>query len=147
MSDLTSDKHYWHRYTDTHEEALRGLGHVGDVLEIGVLRGRSIAWLSERLPQARILGVDILAQTPEWPTSERTNYVQLDQGDRVGLRKMFAEFGRLHMYRRSSLPLRCYGCGRDLFDYARWRCQCGVELFSSTDSMSFLVYRAEEDRA
>lgn len=200
----------------------------------------------QALPAPRIVGVDILAQTAEWPTSERIDYVRLDQGDRPAVRAMFQRLGRrydlliedgshypqhqalclveglafvrpgglyiledihtshpdnpafanpenrgltnslhvllavqhlkdrglamtsdiageiashslftadevrtlfdqigsLHMYRRSSLPLLCFACGSDQFNYGQLRCRCGVELYSSTDSMSFLVYRA-----
>ena len=55
---------------------------------------------------------------------------------------LFDQVAALHMYRRSSLPLHCYACGSDQFDYSRLRCRCGVEIYSSTDSMSFLIRRA-----
>jgi hypothetical protein len=246
MDTSTSDKDYWHRYIDTYQEAFKVLGPVTDILEFGVFNGGSIAWLADRFPGAAIVGVDIVPQAPEWPTSDTITYVQLDQGDRCATREMFTRLDRrydlviedgshipehqatclveglarvrsgglyiledihtshpdnpafadhlknekanslhvllaiehlkernrplspemadelaspsfftadelltlfdqvatLHMYRRSSLPLHCYACGSDRFDYRRLRCRCGVEIFSSTDSMSFLIRRA-----
>jgi len=246
MTESTSDKHFWHRYTDAYREAFQHLGAVTDILEFGVFNGESIAWLTKRFPDAHIVGVDILMPKPEWPRSDNIEYVLLDQGDRDAIRAMFARLGRyydlliedgshipqhqasclvegmshvragglyiledihtshpdnpgfaqyltegsanclhvllaiehlkergrtltaeiagelaspsffgadelmtlfdqiatLHMYRRSSLPLYCYACGSDHFDYRRMRCQCGVDLFSSTDSMSFLINRS-----
>jgi hypothetical protein len=237
MSGAASDKHYWHRYTETYEAAFSSLGDISDVLEFGVLRGDSIAWLTERFPRARIVGVDILAPSPDWPRADRIEYVQCDQADRAAIHAMFAGFGRrfdlmiedgshipqhqatclieglphvrhgglyvledihtshpenadfaahmadgeansLHvllamqhlkergktltprvasdlassalfnqidavqLYRRSLLPLHCYACGSDDFDYRHLRCRCGVDLYSSTDSMSFLIKRA-----
>jgi hypothetical protein len=246
MSGAASDKHYWHRYTEAYEAAFAKLGDVEDILEFGVLRGDSIAWLAERFPRARIVGVDIIAPAPDWPRADRIEYVQHDQADRTAINAMFAVFGRrfdliiedgshipqhqatclieglphvrpgglyvledihtshpenttfaahgtdgdanslnvvlamqhlkecgkaltpgivaelastsffapheivslfdqiaaVQVYRRGLLPLHCYACGADDFDYRRLRCRCGVELYSSTDSMSFLITRA-----
>lgn len=50
--------------------------------------------------------------------------------------------GALYLYRRTSLPLRCYSCGSEDFDYAAYRCKCGVDVFLGVDSMSFLVSRS-----
>jgi trans-aconitate methyltransferase len=246
MSGAASDKHYWHRYTETYEAAFAKLGEVSEILEFGVLHGDSIAWLAERFPRARIVGVDIVEQAPEWPRADRIEYAQCDQADRSAIHAMFAALGRrfdlivedgshipqhqatclieglphirpgglyvledihtshpenaafaahmadgdansLHvllamqhlkergktltpalaselasasffaqhelsalfaqidavqLYRRSLLPLRCYACGSDDFDYRHLRCRCGVDLYSSTDSMSFLITRS-----
>ena len=54
--ELTSDKHYWHRYTDTYQQAFQALSPVTDILEFGVLRGASIAWMAKRFPAARDRG-------------------------------------------------------------------------------------------
>jgi hypothetical protein len=246
MDMSTSDKDYWHRYIETYQEAFKTLGPVTDILEFGVFNGGSIAWLAERFPGANIVGVDIVAQAPGWPTSDGITYVQLDQGDRGAIQDMFLRLDRLydvviedgshfpehqvtclvegmahvrsgglyiledihtshpdnrdfadhrisrganslhvllaiehlkecnmaltpqiagelaspsfftadevlalfdqvatlHMYRRSSLPLHCYACGSHDFDYRRLLCRCGVEIYSSTDSMSYLIRRA-----
>jgi hypothetical protein len=246
MGAPASDKEYWHRYIEAYQDAFKTLGPVTEILEFGVFNGGSIAWLAERFPGAGIVGVDILPQTPAWPTSGSIAYVQLDQGDRGALREMFVRLDRrydlliedgshypehqaaclveglayvrpgglyiledihtshpdnpdfahhrkqgsanslhvllaiqhlkernrsltlelarelaspsfftvdellalfdqvatLQMYRRSSLPLSCYACGSDQFDYRRLRCRCGVDIYSSTDSMAYLIRRA-----
>jgi hypothetical protein len=58
-------------------------------------------------------------------------------------------FGRTQtvgMYRRSTLPLRCY-CGRTDFDYATLRCRCGAHLYGEEDSMSMsAVLRVSDPR-
>ncbi len=94
MSGAASDKHYWHRYTDTYEAAFAKLGEVTEILEFGVFRGDSITWLAERFPRARIVGVDIVPAAPDWPHADRIEYVQLDQGDRAALHTMFATLAR-----------------------------------------------------
>jgi predicted O-methyltransferase YrrM len=94
MSGAASDKHYWHRYTDTYEAAFAKLGSVTEILEFGVFRGESIAWLAERFPHARIVGVDIVPDSLDWPRSDRIDYIQLDQGDRAAIQTMFAGLGR-----------------------------------------------------
>ncbi|MBS0559017.1 MAG: hypothetical protein JSR21_03080 [Proteobacteria bacterium] len=246
MSETASDKHYWHRYTDTYEAAFARLGAVREIFEFGVFRGGSIAWLARRFPDARIVGADIVEPLPEWPRDPRISYERIDQGDRAGVQAMFARLGRrydlliedgshlpahqaacltdgltwvrpgglyvledihtshpanaafaehqaggapnalhvllairhlkdrgramtpaiaarlaapgffaadeivalsariaaLDLYRRSILPLWCYACGGDDFDYAALRCACGADLYNVADSMSFLLTRA-----
>lgn len=89
-----SDKDYWHRYTETYERAFAGLGPVADILEFGVLDGDSIRDLAARFPEARIVGADILAPRASWPVAGRIAYERIDQGDRGGVRAMFARLGR-----------------------------------------------------
>lgn len=45
----------------------------------------------------------------------------------------------INFFRRTKLPLSCYRCGSTDFDYANLRCHCGVELFSSNDSMTCVI--------
>jgi hypothetical protein len=52
---------------------------------------------------------------------------------------LFDNIGSIELFKRTSLPLRCYSCGSYAFDYKRLRCECGVDLYSATDSMSFLI--------
>lgn len=85
---MDSDKHYWHRYTETYRAAFDRLGPVRQVIEFGVGHGPSIRWLMECFPDAEILGVDILPRQPEWPQAPRARYVQVDQGDRDAVRAM-----------------------------------------------------------
>lgn len=92
--DHSSDKHYFHRYTDFYERCFAKLGSVSEVLEFGVLKGASIRWLSERFPQARIVGVDILPEQPEWPRGELISYKRVDQGHRSAISRMLDELDR-----------------------------------------------------
>jgi hypothetical protein len=45
----------------------------------------------------------------------------------------------LELYRRSTLPRSCFQCGSQDFNFSAFRCRCGVEIFSDTDSMSFAI--------
>jgi hypothetical protein len=57
------------------------------------------------------------------------------------LRDLFSQIGTIELYKRTSLPLRCWRCGSGAFDYQRLRCACGADLYSETDSMAFLLLR------
>lgn len=46
---------------------------------------------------------------------------------------------RVHVYRRSTLPTRCYACASTAFDYGRYRCACGVDLMKVADSMTAVI--------
>lgn len=48
----------------------------------------------------------------------------------------------LDVIRRGNLPLSCFACGGSDFDYVALRCQCGTELYSSTDSMTAIIRAA-----
>jgi hypothetical protein len=56
---------------------------------------------------------------------------------------LFSAIESIELFRRTSLPLRCYACGSRAFDYKRLRCQCGVNLYAAADSMSFLIRKVE----
>jgi predicted O-methyltransferase YrrM len=244
-----SDKYYWHRYTEVYEPLFARLPDPKLIVELGIFRGDSMAWLAEQFPRADLVGVDILAAQPDWPASRRIRYVQADQGDRLAIAEMFANlpgppgliledgshiprhqvnclvegFARLRpgglyvledictshpmtdafshysrsdgeqlpnalhvllalqhlrdtnatltpclaarlsserffaaseirtlfgsiaeiqLHKRTKLPLRCYGCGGSTFDYVRWRCECGVDLYHPTNSMTCLIWKA-----
>lgn len=243
-----SDKHFWHRYTETYRRAFAALGEVRRVIEFGVFHGASIRWLAECFPGAEIIGADILPVQSDWPQDARISYRQIDQADRGGVRKMlnrvegdvdlviddgshipqhqasclaegmmrvrsaglyiledictshpsrteFAHYsivdgravpnalnvllaiqhlrdigracdpgiatslaapgflgqadvealvattGRVEIYKRTQLPLRCHACGGTDFDYVSWLCRCGVELYLPADSMTALVWK------
>ena len=232
----TSDKHYWHRYTDFYEQMFSRVMPVENILEFGVLRGDSIRWLRARFPAATIVGVDILPMGPEWPRDDRIKYRRVDQAERDQVRSMFEElntkfdliiedgshipehqasclivafpwlraggvyiledihtshprypklpkhargipnslsvllaiqhmkalgrqptpefahqlsspkfFSRaeiefltneirdLELYKRTSLPLRCFACGSSDFRYARYSCRCGFDLYGEAE--------------
>ncbi len=55
---------------------------------------------------------------------------------------LFGAIASVELYKRTRLPLRCYRCGGSSFDYAALRCGCGVPLYETADSMSFLIRKA-----
>jgi hypothetical protein len=48
----------------------------------------------------------------------------------------------LTLWRRHSLPLRCYACGSNDFDYGSLRCHCGANVFVASDSMTCVLHRS-----
>lgn len=59
--------------------------------------------------------------------------------------RLYDRISGVKLYRRTSLPKQCYSCGSSQFDYARYRCVCGVQLFGDVDSMSFMIWRRTGD--
>jgi predicted O-methyltransferase YrrM len=59
----------------------------------------------------------------------------------VDVANLFASVDRVEIYRRTQLPLQCYACGSNDFDYVVWRCRCGAELYLPADSMAALVWK------
>jgi hypothetical protein len=57
------------------------------------------------------------------------------------VRFLAEEIASIALYKRTSLPLRCYRCGSSAFDYPRLKCGCGADLYAAADSMSFLLRR------
>jgi hypothetical protein len=55
------------------------------------------------------------------------------------VRMLFRQIDTISFYHRSTLPLRCYDCGSSDFDYARYRCSCGIPLMGSSDSISAVL--------
>ena len=88
-----SDKHFWHRYTETYLAAFAKLGTVRRILEFGVHHGASIRWLRSRFQQAEIVGVDILPVQPTWPQDAGLTYRVVDQADRTAVADMLADAG------------------------------------------------------
>ena len=54
---------------------------------------------------------------------------------------LFAAIERVEIHRRTQLPLRCYACAGNDFDYVSWLCRCGAELYHPADSMTALVWK------
>lgn len=46
---------------------------------------------------------------------------------------------KISLYRRTRLPDYCYNCGSSDFNFSAYKCKCGVEIFSDSDSMSFVI--------
>lgn len=45
----------------------------------------------------------------------------------------------IHLYRRSHLPDKCWSCGSVDYEYSSYKCVCGENVFSDTDSMTFVI--------
>jgi hypothetical protein len=52
---------------------------------------------------------------------------------------MDARIESLELYRRAKLPNSCFRCGSSDYNFSAYRCKCGVNIFSDTDSMSFAI--------
>jgi hypothetical protein len=52
-----------------------------------------------------------------------------------------ATIDRVEIYKRTQLPLHCYACGSNDFDYVSWLCRCGSDLYHPADSMTALVWK------
>jgi predicted O-methyltransferase YrrM len=89
-----SDKHTWHRYSRFYQRHFATLGPVSSILEFGVFKGASIAWLRAVFPDAEIVGVDILPLQHEWPTGSGITYITTDQGDRPAIARMLNGLNR-----------------------------------------------------
>ena len=53
---------------------------------------------------------------------------------------VFTRIETIDIYRRATLPRRCYQCGTSNFDYANLRCRCGTLLYGQADSMSAVLH-------
>ena len=87
-----SDKIFWHRYLPFYELYFERLADAAWVMEYGVDRGASIAYLSRRFEHAQVVGCDIIEPRPEWPRSPRISYATVDQGSRSSLAGLLAGF-------------------------------------------------------
>jgi predicted O-methyltransferase YrrM len=54
---------------------------------------------------------------------------------------LVATIDRAEIYKRTQLPLHCYACGGNDFDYVAWLCRCGAELYHPADSMTALIWK------
>lgn len=86
MANNISDKVYWHKFTSFYDNFLPAEAKC--IVEIGVFRGDSIRYWREKYRDAKILGLDILNQQPEWPQDQDISYFQLDQSDAVRYREI-----------------------------------------------------------
>jgi hypothetical protein len=55
------------------------------------------------------------------------------------IRAIDDRIAEVSIYRRASLPLRCYACGGQDFDYARVVCACATPLYADDDSMTAVI--------
>lgn len=59
--------------------------------------------------------------------------------DRNMVEMLYDKIESVKIFKRTKLPIRCFSCGKNDFNYARLKCKCGIELFAETDSMSALL--------
>jgi 23S rRNA U2552 (ribose-2'-O)-methylase RlmE/FtsJ len=53
-----------------------------------------------------------------------------------------SNISHISLYKRTNLPDYCYSCGSGDFDFSAYKCRCGVDVFSDSDSMTFVVEKA-----
>jgi len=53
---------------------------------------------------------------------------------------IFNKISQIRIYKRATLPLRCYACGGTDFNYNTLSCKCGVGLYSPVDSMTAIIH-------
>jgi hypothetical protein len=56
---------------------------------------------------------------------------------------VFSRICSVDIYRRATLPHRCYRCGTSDFDYGALRCRCGADLYGAADSMTAVLRVAD----
>lgn len=49
------------------------------------------------------------------------------------------EIANIWLYKRTHLPDSCYKCNSTDYDYSAYRCRCGANVFSDSDSMAFVI--------
>lgn len=52
---------------------------------------------------------------------------------------LFRKIQAIDIYKRATLPHRCFYCGRSDFGYAKLCCRCGANLYGESDSISALL--------
>lgn len=93
FKEIDSDKYYWHRYMPEYERLVfRKLEDAAYVLEWGVLNGASIDFLSQRFQHAKIVGLDVLDEQPEWPQRDDIEYFKVDQSDQLQVAQFFEDY-------------------------------------------------------
>lgn len=53
--------------------------------------------------------------------------------------ELASKLKNISLYRRTRLPDRCFNCGSSNYLYSSYKCRCGVDIFSDSDSMSFVL--------
>lgn len=53
---------------------------------------------------------------------------------------LYNKVKKIEIFKRTILPDYCYSCKKHNFDYVTLKCSCGVELYTSSDSMSAILY-------
>lgn len=57
------------------------------------------------------------------------------------IKKLIEEISSIKIYRRSTLPKKCYSCGSSDYNYHLLKCKCGVDIFAEADSMTAVLVK------
>lgn len=52
---------------------------------------------------------------------------------------IFNKISDIEIYKRATLPHKCYSCGSSNFNYHNLKCKCGVDIYSNSDSMTAIL--------
>lgn len=67
---------------------------------------------------------------------------QADVFTRIDVARLADMIAEIDIFHRATLPLRCYACGTQDFDYVAMTCRCGVDLdILGADSMTAVLRR------
>lgn len=55
--------------------------------------------------------------------------------------KLIDSIKDIKLYRRSTLPKKCYNCDSVDYDYHRLKCKCGADIFAEADSMTAVLVK------
>ena len=56
------------------------------------------------------------------------------------LKLLYDKVKKIEIFKRSILPDYCYSCYKNDFNYISLKCKCGADLYSSSDSMTAILY-------
>ena len=52
---------------------------------------------------------------------------------------LFDSIATVEIFKRATLPKKCYKCGTSDFNFHKLRCDCGVDLYETADSMTAVI--------
>ncbi|MFZ4410790.1 MAG: hypothetical protein ACOYOH_25835, partial [Paracraurococcus sp.] len=55
------------------------------------------------------------------------------------IRRLDARIAKTTLFKRTQLPLSCWHCKSDEFDYTALKCGCGTALYANADSMTYII--------
>jgi len=53
---------------------------------------------------------------------------------------IFEKISKIKLFRRATLPHKCYSCGSSAYQYHNLKCKCGVDIYSNSDSITALLF-------
>jgi hypothetical protein len=120
-----------------------------NLMEMNILDSRVLKWNHRRKSKHQVVNLYsfLLALEHNLRTCS-TNFSawveQLNDENslisKVDAESLVMKISEVKFYNRNTLPTKCHNCDESIFDYTSIRCMCGVEIFSSYDSISAFVY-------